>query len=98
MSEGNRVVARRSAEEWRAILSRFERSGQGHRDFCLAEGLAPSTFALWRRKLGRASPKCASGDAALFVELTEGRPAAAWDAELDLGGGVVLRVRRPGPC
>ena len=96
MSEGKRVRVRRPADEWRAILSRFERSGQGHRDFCLAEGLAPSTFASWRRKLGRCGPDGGAVDSALFVELRDGRPAApAWDAELDLGGGVVLRVRRP---
>ena len=91
-------AARRSAEEWQAVLSRFERSGLSHRDFCLAEGLAASTFWHWRRRLGGAGPVGGAGDGALFVELPEGRPAAAWDAELDLGGGVVLRVRRPGPC
>ena len=44
MSEEKRVVVRRSPEEWRAILARFKRSGQSHREFCLAEELAPSTF------------------------------------------------------
>ena len=44
MSEEKRVVVRRSPEEWRAILVRFKRSGQSHREFCLAEELAPSTF------------------------------------------------------
>ena len=29
-----------SPDSWRAILSRFERSGQSHRGFCLAEDLA----------------------------------------------------------
>ena len=44
MSEEKRVVVRRSPEEWRVILARFERSGQSHREFCLVEELAPSTF------------------------------------------------------
>ena len=99
MSEEKRVVVRRSPEEWRAILARFERSGQSHREFCLAEELAPSTFWWWRRKLGRTGPDGAPVDAAVFVELAEDRPAAPeWDAELNLGGGVVLRVRRPASC
>lgn len=92
MSEERRSVVRRTRAEWQAIVSRFERSGQSGREFCEAEGLTPGTFAWWRRELGRSG----ANGAALFVELPEGRPAAlAWDAELDLGGGVVLRVRRP---
>ena len=99
MSDEKRVVVRRSPEEWRAIMSRFERSGQSYREFCMAEDLAPSTFSWWRRKLGRSGANGVTVDTALFVELTENRPAApAWDAELELGGGVVLRVRRPGSC
>ena len=99
MNDEKRVVVRRSPEEWRAIMSRFERSGQSYREFCMAEDLAPSTFSWWRRKLGRSGPNGVTVDTALFVELTGDRPAApAWDAELELGGGVVLRVRRPGSC
>ena len=99
MSDEKRVVVRRSPDEWRAIMSRFERSGQSYREFCMAEDLAPSTFSWWRRKLGRSGSNGVTVDTALFVELTENRPAApAWDAELELGGGVVLRVRRPGSC
>ena len=99
MSEEKRVVVRRSPAEWQAIMSRFERSGQSHREFCQAEDLAPSTFSWWRRKLGRSGSNGAMIDAALFVELAEERPAVpVWDAELELGGGMVLRVRRPGSC
>ena len=92
MSEGKRAVVRRSRAEWQAILSRFERSGQSGGEFCEAEGLTPGTFSWWRRELGQSG----SNGGGLFVELAEGRAATrAWDAELDLGGGVVLRVRRP---
>ena len=99
MSDEKRVVVRRSPEEWRAIMRQFEQSGKSHREFCVAEDLAPSTFSWWRRKLGRSGSDGAAVDTALFVELMEDRPAApVWDAELELGSGVVLRVRRPGPC
>ncbi len=95
MSDEGRAVVRRTRGEWRAIMSRFERSGQGRREFCEAEGLVLGTFSWWCRELGRSGP----GGSALFVELAEGRPAApAWDAELELGGGMVLRVRRPPSC
>ena len=97
MGKGKRVTVRRSAEEWRAIMSRFERSGQTHGQFCAAEDLAPSTFSLWRRKL-RQSAREANG-ASAFVELADSpAPSSAWDAELDLSGGVVLRLRRVSRC
>lgn len=96
MSDEGHAVVRRTRGEWRAIMSRFERSGQGRREFCEAEGLVLGTFSWWRSELGRSGPVGAAAGGALFVELAEGRSAAAaWDAELDLGGGVVLRVRRP---
>ena len=99
MSEEKRGVVRRSPDEWRAILERFERSGQRAREFCLAEDLAPSTFAWWRRKLRRTGTAGAPVDGAVFVELAAASPVRpAWDAELDLGGGMVLRLRRSGSC
>ncbi|MDE0488923.1 MAG: IS66 family insertion sequence element accessory protein TnpB [Chloroflexota bacterium] len=98
MSDEKRAVVRRSRAEWQAILSRFERSGQGRREFCEAEGLVLGTFSWWRTQLGRSGAGGTAAGGALFVELADGRPAEpAWDAELDLGGGMVLRVRRP-PC
>ena len=57
MSDVKRAVVKRSPDEWRAIVSRFERSGQGCREFCMAEDLAPRTCWWWRRKLGRTSEK-----------------------------------------
>ena len=98
MSEDKRVVVRRSRSEWQGIMSRFDGSGLSLKQFCVAEDLAPSTFALWRRRLGRAGPSRGSGEAALFVELAGGPAAAEWDAELDHGGGVVLRLRRARSC
>ena len=52
MREEKPVVVRHSPEEWRSMMSRFERSGRSHREFCLAEDLAPSRFSWWQRKLG----------------------------------------------
>ena len=99
MNGVKRVTVRRSAKEWRAIVSRFERSGQTSRQFCSAEQLAPSTFALWRRRLRGSAAGSESNGAARFVALADSPPAsAAWEAELDLGYGVVLRLRRPSRC
>ena len=69
MSDVKRAVVKRSSDEWRAIVSRLERSGQGCREFCMAEDLAPSTFWWWRRKLGRTGSAGARFRAASFADL-----------------------------
>ena len=68
MNGAKRVTVRRSAEEWRAIVSRFEGSGQTRKQFCTAENLAPSTFSLWRRKLRRSEAGSGANGAGRFVE------------------------------
>ena len=86
-----RKRTRRSAAEWRAIMARYEASGLSGEGFCEEEGIGKSAFWRWRRRLANGD---AGGGKAMFVELAGG-PAPSWDAELDLGAGVVLRVRRP---
>lgn len=100
MREAKRVTVRRSAQEWRAIVSRYEHSGQTLKQFCAVEQLAPSTFSLWRRKLRQSASDSAANGAARFVELADSSPAPSpmWEAELDLGDGVLLRVRRVSRC
>lgn len=98
MRGAKRVTVRRSAQEWRAIVSRYERSGQTLMQYCASEQLAPSTFSLWRRKLRQSASEGAANGAARFVELADSPPAPMWEAELDLGDGVVLRVRRVSRC
>ena len=105
---GTRHRARRSAAQWQKLVERFERSGQTRGKFCTAHGLALSTFDLWRRKLGTTSAAVDEAPReALFVELTnpaqtQTSPAStetgAWEVEVELGAGVVLRVRRAVPC
>ena len=100
--------ARRTAAQWRKLIERFDRSGQTRGKFCAANGLALSTFDLWRRKLGEAqAPADDAHPESLFVELTNAtepagsRTAAGtsrWEVELELGAGVVLRLRRATPC
>ena len=106
VSRGRR--ARRGESQWRALVSAFAQSGTTRRAFCAQHALSLSTFDWWRKRLGavpRADGSRARADA-LFVELTASSGAAAaavpvshrsmpaWDVELELGAGVVLRVRR----
>ncbi len=99
--------ARRSESQWRALVSAFAASGASRQVFCTRNGVAVSTFDWWRKRLGGTSSTGtvrANADT-LFVELSApvsrvaegGGGASAWDVELDLGAGVVLRVRRSAP-
>lgn len=88
----------RRPEEWRDIFARFEQSGQTREQFCAEQNLGLSTFSRWRHKLrGKSSSSQRDAGDALFVELSHDAPAPSaplWDAELQLGAGIVLRVRR----
>jgi hypothetical protein len=82
------------------------RSGETRRRFCARHDIALSTFAWWQQRVrakarSAVAPPYDDADTnALFVELAapaqvapEPSPAA-WAVELELGAGVVLRLRR----
>ena len=86
---------RRSEDEWRELLAQFERSGQTQEQFCTDHDLVLSTFARWRHNLSeRAMDEPIAERGAMFVELASEHPEQRWDLELDLGAGMVLRLRR----
>ena len=101
---GSRTLIRRSAEQWREIQQRFEHCSQTQAAFCAAEGLALSTFTLWRRKLDSSREVITNNDAAMFVALPgsdipgPSLSTTLWDVELQLGADVVLRLRRGESC
>jgi len=90
----HQVGRRRSREQWQELVNQFEQSGLSQRAFCDTNGIKYDRLGFWRRrfrKLATASD--------LFIELprdiTSERPSsAAWDVELDLGNGTVLRLRK----
>jgi transposase-like protein len=98
---------RRTPREWRALIRAHACSDQSRKAFCAHHGVALSTFDWWRRRLREGAAPCGSGVMAkthesigvpTFIELTP-PPApvhtpAPWDIELDLGAGMVLRLRR----
>ncbi len=87
---------RRSSEEWREILDRFETSGISQREFCRKESLPLGSFSKWKRRLeGNGPPP--STNTGRFVELTPQSSSviglSAGEMELSLPGGVQLRWR-----
>lgn len=85
----------RSADQWRAIMSRYAASGLTQEQFCAREGLAISTFCSWRSRValnGGAADSASVLDND-FVEVTPPLAQRVFDIELALPGGVVLRMR-----
>ena len=92
MSKKRRV--RRSEAEWQDLFARFEQSGQSREVFCAEQGVVLSSFIRWWKKLHQHSPQQpAVVEAPVFVELGAEREPH-WEVELQLGAGVVLRVKR----
>lgn len=67
---------RRSAAEWRRLDEQYRQSGLTIDAFCQQQGLAKSSFALWRRKL-TAAQMVSSVQAGDFIELELGARVAA---------------------
>ncbi|WP_411913464.1 IS66 family insertion sequence element accessory protein TnpA [Wenzhouxiangella sp. AB-CW3] len=95
MSRTTRI--RRSADQWRSLISKQADSGLTQSVFCRREGLSLSTFCNWKRKLSSESDSRAEESAESEPWIDLGGLAATdpgWDIELDLGNGVCLRFRR----
>jgi hypothetical protein len=84
------------------VLERFRANGLNGRAFCAREDLGYASFCAWRQKLAGDLSVPATTSTSLappetaFIDLG---PMAApagktWAVELELGGGVVLRLRR----
>jgi putative transposase len=96
---------RRSAAEWQALIERQAASGLSQEAFCEQEGLVGSTFRRWKGRLAEQAEAGVRRDSArpLFAALTPPPEPSVqgdggWDIELDLGGGLCLRIRRSGEC
>ena len=83
---GRAVVRRRARRPrqgeafWREMVAAWKVSGVGTRRFCREQGLAVSTFGLWRKKFAgetpAMSPLAVTADAAFVIARLEGEPAA----------------------
>lgn len=82
---------RHSAAERRAVLKRFASSGASVAEFCRAQPISVATLRRWQSAVdGDDAPGVAAPG---FVDVGA-LGGGALTVELDLGGGVVLRVRR----
>lgn len=98
-SEGKVRRRRRSADEWRALVTRFEGSNLGAAAFCLGEGISVASLHRWRGLLagdgdGRLETAPSFVDLGALAPGVPGAPAGRLEVKLDLGGGMVLHLVR----
>lgn len=95
VARGRRRRVRRNAEEWDEILRRFESSGlKSPAVFCAREGLTPSSFQRWRRRLrGAKGVLRKPGFVELVATPTQPDFSNGWSLEIELPQGIALRFR-----
>ncbi len=98
---------RRSAAQWRELIAEQLRSGLSAKQFCAENDLGYPSFQNWKNKLSaeRSAEAAAPDSQAAFIELTSpmiqrlatdnGSALPVWLVELDLGGGICLRIANP---
>lgn len=85
----------RDAVAWQRIISEHQASGLSQRAFCEAQGIGLSTLQRWRQALKHSGSRAPARVAAPFIALQrEAVAPSGWALELELGGGVTLRLRR----
>jgi transposase-like protein len=89
----------RTRSQWQTVLDDFNRSGLSKVAYCKQHGIATSSLNRWQRIL---QDECGGAD---FINVTEPLSIApatpsptcdsdkAWQVELALGAGIVLRLR-----
>jgi hypothetical protein len=89
--------AQRTRGQWKSLVDEFTTSGLTKTAFCKKNGIATSCLYRWQQVLARQTAM------AEFIDITE--PVAAvvsappvdgnadWQVELELGAGMVLRLR-----
>lgn len=94
---------------WRERLAQHRSSGQTIKAFCQEQHLTQSTFSYWRHRLGESKPakgttvarfldagalKAVAPQTWADCRRTPAEPPASLDVHLELGGGLVLHIRR----
>ena len=93
MSATTSPMPRRGHADWERLMEQYNASGLTQRIFCEQYGLAYSTFCYWRKQL-RQSPSVENHSEPLFeLPMLPVDEPSDWRVELDLGQGVVLRLK-----
>lgn len=83
---------RRSRAQWQRILDAQSDSGLSQQAYCRRHKVPYSSFCHWKRELAAPAPATKPAFVELMAEAA--LPSCLWTFELDLGDGIVLRLRR----
>ena len=93
MSNAASLNTRRDRSAWEQLMAQYEAGDLSQRLFCKQHGLAYSTFGYWRKQL-RLSAHTENQSASLVeLPLLPTGDSRDWRVELDLGNGVILRLK-----
>ena len=90
----------RSRAQWQALIARAEHSELSVTEFCRRESVSTASFYSWRNRLSTnaesvSRPTSVGGDFIDLGTLGDGKDSTSpWLIELELGAGMVLRLRR----
>ena len=93
MSQALPIKTRRSRAEWIQLMAEYEASDLTQREFCEQQQLAYSTFCYWRKRLSGDSANMRSFDSLVELPVLSMHEPAHWRLELELGQGLVLRLK-----
>ena len=93
MPRATNSKTRHSRDEWMRLMDEHKASGLTQREFCQRRQLAYSTFGYWRKQLRQAAATDAVSEPLVELPVLAMPGPSAWRVELDLGQGVILRVR-----
>jgi hypothetical protein len=96
MSQAPQTQSRRSQDDWNQLMTEYEAGELTQRQFCERHQLAYSTFCYWRKRLsaGAVGTELAATSVPLIeLPLLPKRGQSDWRLELELGQGVVLRLK-----
>jgi hypothetical protein len=89
----------RGRAQWQALIARAEHSELSVTEFCRRASVSTASFYTWRKRL-RADTESVSPPASVgsgFIDLgtlgDDNNSSGPWLIELDLGAGMVLRLR-----
>ena len=91
------ATKRRTREQWQRLVDKQAESELTVSEFCAQHALTVSNFYLWRKKLSDDREPFAQQDNWLAFDMpASGNQSidSAWEIELVLPGGVVLRMNR----
>ena len=93
MSETTSLLPRRNRADWEQLMEQYEASSLKQRTFCEQHGLAYSTFCYWRKRLHQLAPIENHSEHLIELPMLPVDEHSDWRVELDLGQGVVLRLK-----